>query len=144
MRRGRVWLCTLGLVYGLSSFFLLCVYEAYVRKHVIGGGGNYGDHDTLNARRTAASVLMPFEKSTSDHYDNRAALNARSTVDSGLMPPSTANHRIHTCTLHNETISFPAAPNVILAGAMKAGTSYFWHLLRQHPEFVPSKKVCEV
>ena len=59
---------------------------------------------------------------------------------SGSSLPS-SNQRVHQCKLHGETIKLPMAPDLIVAGAQKAGTSAFYLMLRKHPNLVSSSTV---
>jgi Sulfotransferase domain len=115
MGRSKVWLLAFGMVYMLSCCILLFVYEKRFQRFVA----------------VTMSLQQAFERPP-----RRKSTAARS-LGTSLLPHSA---RVHTCTLRNGTIQLPMAPDVILAGAMKSGTSYFWNLLRMHPDFVPSRK----
>ena len=122
-RRDRAWLVLACLAYSFSSFLLLSIYEKYFRSHYVVLPQQYDTFDVNNGsikRRAEAVAWTPPRK-------------AKKTI------PRT--DRVHVCRLHNKTITLPEAPDVILAGAMKSGTSYFWHLLKEHPDFIPSRKM---
>lgn len=111
-RRTKLWvLLTPAYVLGLVWFV---VYEKYY------AGDNAG---------TAPVTIDRLPEST-----DRAS---RKGLESSL---AAFSNRVHSCTLHNKTIRLPKAPDLILAGAQKAGTSAFFFVLSQHPNMVPSFK----
>ncbi|CAB9521638.1 Heparan sulfate glucosamine 3-O-sulfotransferase 2 [Seminavis robusta] len=137
--RNKVWLFMFGLTYSLSAFILLFVYETYFRSLVVSQFSSDSfesrgaEHLTTPRRRKATVASGNF---SSWSFQNR---NREQKRPNRVIPVSQIEN-VHTCTLHNDTITLPMAPDVILAGAMKSGTSYFWNLLRKHPEFIPSRK----
>jgi hypothetical protein len=47
--------------------------------------------------------------------------------------PSSPPIRYHSCTIANQTVSFPLVPQFIIAGAQKCGTSALMEFLNEHP-----------
>lgn len=50
----------------------------------------------------------------------------------------------HTCKIGNQVTSFQQAPNVIIIGAQKAGTTQLADLLKEHPNMLSPKKGYEL
>ena len=142
----RVWLfALLGMAYLLSCVMLVYMYESYFRSLVIGNEPSSSSSSLVvvvqpdrKNRRTSTTTTGKSEKKTTTKHANTPSLPLSSSSSNGNNDMSS---RVHTCTLSNgTTLALPMAPDVILAGAMKSGTSYFWNLLRMHPAFIPSKK----
>ena len=144
--------------YVLASFLLLFVYENYVRNHVIGISGI--------STNSAASVQSPnslqqeqHPRRTQNQVQERETRQREETHDqdaNSLEDPASAlaemkpsndafpnSHRLHTCKLPGgETLHTMQAPDLIIAGAQKGGTSAFYFILKRHPHFSASMKVC--
>ena len=46
----------------------------------------------------------------------------------------------HTCMIGNVSITMPRAPNFVIIGAQKSGTTSLFNYLLQHPDIVPNSK----
>lgn len=149
--------------YVLASAFLLYVSEKYLRRNVIGPNSSSGQGGSLGVqllqkgndlRRTQIQEHLlnqdqknnnddnhhPRMRTDRDEHDENWVRPAATKINSKVYPNS---DRLHSCTLPgNETLHTLQAPDLVIAGAQKGGTSAFYFMLRRHPHFSPSMKVC--
>jgi hypothetical protein len=46
---------------------------------------------------------------------------------------------LHSCQLHNTTVTIPTVPHLIIIGAQKGGTTSMSQWLKDHPQIVPGR-----
>ena len=46
---------------------------------------------------------------------------------------------LHSCQLHNKTVTIPTVPHLIIIGAQKGGTTSMANWLNEHPQVVPGR-----
>ena len=159
-RQDRLWVVVLS-GYVLASGLLLFVYDNYVRSHVIGPAGTSTTASTATSTtRNSASVQsqhsyqqegQPRRAEVRPQDQTRESQNRDLGKDEEqLQQPNHHNpfepfpnsHRLHTCALPgNKTFRTLQAPDLIIAGAQKGGTSAFYFILKRHPHFSASMKV---
>jgi len=129
--------------YLLASACMLFVYESHIRSYVIAADGLRSMF--LPKRTRDASVIATSHKKKESKIDNYAEKQQHQQIDVNeqLDPFEYPNsRRRHSCTLPgNETLHTLEAPDLVIAGAQKGGTSAFYFLLKRHPHFSASKKV---
>lgn len=155
-RQNRLWV-VVASGYVLASFLLLFVYENYVRIHVIGAAGATNNasvqsphslQQEQHPRRTQVHVHERETRQAEDTHNrdkDAEILEDPAPAVREMKPNNDAfpnSHRLHTCTLPgDETLHTMQAPDLIIAGAQKGGTSAFYFILKRHPHFSASMKV---
>jgi Sulfotransferase domain len=88
---------------------------------------------TLEDRSKASSF-----QGTSTLFQKYALVNKNQSVDAFSTDPSRLGPltRLHSCTIHNTTHTFPEAPGFIIIGAQKAGSSALYDYLKIHPNIL--------
>jgi hypothetical protein len=78
----------------------------------------------------AYEVLPDFTSLNFGHQQDRSG-----SIDSekNSTQPRQSEHSFHTCTILNRTVKVPIAPQFIIAGAQKCGTTALFEFLNEHP-----------